>query len=124
MADARRRGYVIASAVVGGTLIGMALWVRAGHGFPGGSVLRRTTGEEGPTGHLTRAMKAMLRGNLAEGRAQNAAAPWMFAYLLAQIAWRGVLVAWRPLPDRIWLADLIASLLLFAAAIYIPWWTR
>lgn len=124
MADARRRGYFIASAAVLVTLVIMALWVRAGHGFPGGSVLRRTTGEEGPTGRLTRAMKAMLRGRFAEGRAQNPAAPWMFAYLIGQLGWRAALLWWRPLPGRIWIADLIASLALFAAAIYIPWWTR
>lgn len=103
----------------------MMAWVALGHGFPGGSILRRTTGREGPTGGLTTAMRAMLHGDFAAGRARHAAAPWMFAYTLGQLGWRGIVVLGRPrLPEYTWVIDLIASLVLFAAAIYIPWWTR
>ena len=103
----------------------MSVWVAAGYGFPGGSVLRRTIGEEGPTGGLTTAMREMLRGNLAAGAARHAAAPWMFAYLIAQLVWRAIVVwRYRALPAWTWIADLIASLALFAAAIYVPWFAR
>ena len=51
---------------------------------------------------------------------------WVFAFLCAQLAWRGFVVIVRPkLPmPRTWIADLIVSFALFGAAIYIPWWTR
>ena len=105
-------------------LVVMAGWVAAGHGFPGGSILRRTTGAEGPTGGLTTAMRAMLRGDFAIGAARHDAAPVVLAYLVAQLGWRGVVVWRRPDPRRLWVIDLVASLLLFAAAIYVPWLLR
>jgi hypothetical protein len=117
-----RAGYARFSLGVLLVLAVMAGWVALGHGFPGGSALRRATGEEGPTGGLTTAMRMMLRGHWAAGRARHAAAPWMFAYLLAQLAWRGLVVWRRPAPARLWVVDLVASLALFAAAIYGPWW--
>lgn len=119
-----RRGYARFSLVVLLVLGGMAAWVAAGQGFPGGSAYRRMTGAEGPTGGLTTAMRAMLRGGFADGAGRHPAAPWMFAYLLAQLGWRAIVIARRPCPDRLWVADLVASLLLFAAAIYIPWLAR
>lgn len=119
------RGYAKVSLGIGVVLVGMAVWVAAGYGFPGGSVYRRVTGEEGPTGGLTTAMREMLRGDFAAGCARHRAAPWMLAYLLAQLAWRTFVVWRRPrLPERVWVIDLVASMGLFAAAIYIPWWTR
>jgi hypothetical protein len=119
----RWSGYATASAIILATLVIMAAWVAAGHGFPGGSILRRTTGQEGPTGGLTTAMRLCLRGDFARGAAHHRAAPWMFAFLCAQLAWRTVVIVWR-LPSRLWVGDLIASVALFAAAIYVPWWTR
>jgi hypothetical protein len=105
-------------------LLVMVAWVAAGHGFPGGSVLRRMTGQEGPTGGMTTAMRAMLRGDFAGGYARHHTAPWMFAFLVAQLVWRTIVI-WRRLdPARLWIADLIVSLTLFAAAIYVPWFTR
>lgn len=123
-AAARRRGYRRASAIVLVALLVMALWVATGHGFPGGSVLRRTTGQEGPTGGLTTAMRAMLQGRFADGMARHGAALPMFAYLIAQVGWRAAVVARPPDPARLWVVDLVASLTLFAAAIYGPWLAR
>jgi hypothetical protein len=106
-------------------LLAMMAWVALGHGFPGGSVMRRMTGQEGPTGGLTTAMRAMLRGDFAAGRARHGAAPWVFAYTMVQLVWRGVIVLARPrLAAQTWVVDLIASMTLFAACIYVPWWTR
>lgn len=119
-----RRGYARFSLGVLVVLAAMALWVAAGHGFPGGSILRRTTGAEGPTGGLTTAMRRVLRGDVAGGAALHNAAPWVFAYLLAQLGWRGLVVWRRPDPTRLWVVDLIVSLGLFAAVIYLPWWLR
>ncbi len=116
-----RRGYARFSLVVGLVLAGMALWVALGHGFPGGSALRRFTGEEGPTGGLTTAMRMMLRGDFAAGIRRHPAAGWMFAYLVAQLAWRAFVVWRRPDPTRLWVIDLALGLALFAAAIYLPW---
>jgi len=118
-----RAGYARFSLIVGLVLLAMSAWVALGHGFPGGSAFRRVTGEEGPTGGLTTAMRMMLRGDLAAGARRHPAAPWMLAYLVGQLAWRGFVVWRRPRPDRLWIADLVVSLLLFAAAIYVPWWT-
>jgi hypothetical protein len=118
------RGYARFSLGVLLVLGGMAAWVAAGHGFPGGSIYRRMTGAEGPTGGLTTAMRAMLRGDVADGAARHPAAPWMFAYLIAQLGWRAIVIVRRPSPDRLWVADLVASLVLFAAAIYVPWLVR
>ena len=119
-----RRGYARFSLVVLVVLVAMAAWVAAGYGFPGGSVLRRATGFEGPTGGLTTAMRRLLRGDLVGGVARHRAAPWMFAYLIAQVGWRAFIVWHRPAPARLWIGDLVVSLTLFAAAIYLPWWTR
>ncbi|MCX5741850.1 MAG: hypothetical protein NT062_05035 [Proteobacteria bacterium] len=106
----------------------MAIWVAAGYGFPGGSVWRRGTGQEGPTGGLTTAMRAMLRGQFAVGSARHAAAPFVFAFLVAQLAWRSLIVGVRAvsarLPASAWVVDLIASMVLFGAAIWVPWLTR
>ncbi|MDB4958234.1 MAG: hypothetical protein JWO36_5803 [Myxococcales bacterium] len=124
MTLADRRGYARFSLGIGIVLLAMTLWVAAGYGFPGGSVLRRTTGVEGPTGGLTTAMRAMLRGDFRGGYVRHHAAPWMFAYLIAQLAWRTIVVVRRPDPKRLWIVDLVASLTLFAAAIYVPWFTR
>jgi hypothetical protein len=66
-------------------------------------------------------MRSMLRGDFHAGHALHPAAPWMFAYLIAQLAWRAIVVARRPDPTRLWIIDLVASLALFAAAIYVPW---
>lgn len=119
-----RRGYAGFSLAVLLVLVAMSAWVAAGYGFPGGSIHRRMTGEEGPTGGLTTAMRAMLRGDFAAGAARHPAAPWMLAYLGAQLVWRAVLVVRRPHPDRLWVVDLVASVALFAAAIYLPWLMR
>ena len=119
-----RRGYARFSLVVLVVLAAMAAWVAAGHGFPGGSILRRTTGIEGPTGGLTTAMRRLLRGDLVGGAARHRAALWMFVYLVTQLGWRAFVVWRRPDPTRLWVIDLVVSLLLFAAAIYVPWWTR
>lgn len=119
-----RRGYARFSLGVLIVLVVMAAWVAAGHGFPGGSILRRATGQEGPTGGLTTAMRRLLRGDLAGGAARHPAAPWVFAYLIAQLSWRAVVVWRRPEPARLWLLDLSLSLGSFAATIYLPWWTR
>jgi hypothetical protein len=84
------------------------------------------TGQEGPTGGLTTAMRFMLHGDFAEGASRHRATVWVFAFLCAQLAWRSFVVLVRPkLPmPRTWIADLIISFALFGAAIYIPWWTR
>ena len=116
----RGHGYARFSLGVLIVLAVMAAWVAAGHGVPGGSILRRTTGREGRTGGLTTAMRHMLRGDLAGGAARHPSAPWMFAYLIAQLGWRAFVVGRRPDPARLWVADLVASLVLFAAAIYLP----
>jgi len=123
-AAARRASYRRASLIVLVVLGGMAAWVAAGHGFPGGSVLRRTAGQEGPTGGLTTAMRAMLRGDLAAGMARHNAAAPVFAYLVAQLGWRALVAVRPPDPARVWVIDLVASLALFAAAIYVPWLCR
>ena len=103
----------------------MAIWVALGHGFPGGSAYRRATGQEGPTGGLTTAMRMVLRGELAAGFARHRAAAPMGAFLAAQLLWRAIVVGLRPrLPATTWIIDLIASMVLFAAAIYLPWITR
>ncbi len=103
----------------------MAIWVALGHGFPGGSVLRRTTGHEGPTGGLTTAMRMVLRGDFGAGFARHRAAAPMSAFLGAQLIWRAIVIRWaRRMPAHTWVVDLIASMLLFAAAIYLPWITR
>lgn len=118
----RRRGYACFSAGVLVVLVAMSAWVATGHGFPGGSILRRTTGREGATGGLTTAMRSLLRGELAGGAARHRAAPWVLAFLVVQLGWRSA-VAWRrPDPARLWIADLTLSLVLFAAAIWLPWW--
>ncbi len=122
--DHARRGYARFSLVVLVVLVAMAAWVAAGYGFPGGSILRRTTGLEGPTGGLTTAMRRLLRGDFIGAAARHRAALWMFVYLITQIGWRAFIVWRRPDPTRLWIIDLVASLVLFAAAIYLPWWTR
>lgn len=120
----RRAGYRLASAIVLVTLLALVAWVAAGHGLPGGSSWRRATGQEGPTGGLTTAMRALLRGDLAAGVARHPAALPIFLFLVAQLLWRAALTV-RPVdPARVWVADLVASLGLFAAAIYLPYWLR
>jgi len=119
-----RRGYATANLVVGLALSTMTMWVASGRGFPGGSLHRRLTGEEGPTGGLTTAVRMMLHGDFELGYAQHRAAPWILLFLIAQLVWRGIAVFRRPDPSKIWVADLVVSVLLFAAAIYIPWLTR
>jgi hypothetical protein len=101
----------------------MAAWVAAGHGFPGGSILRRTTGQEGPTGGLTGTMRMCLHGNFMLAERRHPGTLWMFAFLVAQLAWRAVVCAAR-LPAKLWVGDLVISFVLFAAIIYIPWWLR
>lgn len=116
------RGYWLASAIILATLVAIAAWVATGHGLPGGSLWRRATGQEGPTGGLTTAMRAMLHGRFAEGMARHPAALPMSLYLLGQITWRGGLLTWRPAARAWWPYDLAGSLALFAAAIYLPYW--
>lgn len=117
------RGYRLACLIVGVALLAIAGYVAAGYGVPGGSIYRRMTGREGPTGGLTTAMRAMLHGHFAAGARRHPSAPYMFAYLCAQVGYRAVVVIGRPrLADWAWLADLIGSLLVFAAAIYVPYW--
>jgi hypothetical protein len=119
-----RRGYAWFCLCVLVVLGVMVAWVATGHGFPGGSIHRRMTGAEGPTGGLTRAMRSMLHADFEGGAARHAAAPWVFLYLIAQLGWRGFVVVRRPAPARLWIIDLVASMMLFAAAIYVPWWLR
>ncbi|MEZ4403053.1 MAG: DUF2752 domain-containing protein [Kofleriaceae bacterium] len=121
-AAARRASYRWACAIVLAALAIMTAWVALGHGFPGGSVWRRATGREGPTGGLTTAMRSMVRGDLAAGVARHPAAAPMFAFLVAQVTWRAVMTTWPLDPRRVWVGDLVASLALFAAAIYLPTW--
>jgi hypothetical protein len=102
----------------------MTLWVALGYGFPGGSLHRRLTGEEGPTGGLTTAVRHLLHGEVELGLSQHPAAMWILLYLLAQLLWRGLAFRFRPDPKGIWVVDLVVSLVLFAGAIYVPWWTR
>lgn len=119
-----RRGYATFSLGVLLVLAIMAAWVATGHGFPGGSIYRRMTGAEGPTGGLTRAMRSMLHGNFAGGVERHPSAPWIFAYLIGQLSWRGFVLVRRPEPHPVWIIDLVASMVLFAAAIYVPYWRR
>jgi uncharacterized membrane protein len=115
-------GYAKASLAILAILLGMALWVALGHGFPGGSAYRRATGHEGPTGGLTTAMRMVLHGQFAAGFGRHRAAAPVSAYLAAQLIWRAIIVVVRPrLPARTWIVDLVASLVLFAAAIWVPW---
>lgn len=120
-ASAALAGYVLASAVVLSVLVVLSVWVGLGHGFPGGSVLRRGTGLEGPTGGLTTAMRMMLRGDFAQGAARHPAAAAMLAYLGSQIGWRTCVVLWRPAAPRVWSIDLTLSLVLLGGVIYVPW---
>lgn len=118
----RRAGYRPASVIVLCTLLAIVAWVAAGHGLPGGSSWRRATGQEGPTGGLTTAMRAILRGDLGAGLARHPAALPISLFLVAQLLWRAAMAV-RPVdPARVWVADLVASLGLFAAAIYLPSW--
>ena len=121
-----RSGYSKFSFGVLIALSAMIIWVAAGYGFPGGSVFRRIVGQEGPTGGLTTAMREVLRGRFSAGFARQRAAPWVSACLIGQIGWRVVVVCkWSPnWPKRIWIVDLVVSLLSFAAAIWLPWWSR
>lgn len=118
----RRAGYRLASVVVLVILLALVAWVATGHGLPGGSSWRRATGQEGPTGGLTTAMRIILRGDVAAGVARHPAALPIFLFLVAQLGWRAAMAV-RPIdPARVWVADLVASLGLFAAAIYLPHW--
>jgi hypothetical protein len=49
---------------------------------------------------------------------------WVLLFLAAQLLWRAAAFWLRPDPRKIWVADLIVSLLGFAAVIYVPWWLR
>ncbi len=119
-----RLAYSKVNATIGLSLTLMSLWVALGHGFPGGSLHRRLTGEEGPTGGLTTAVRHLLHGDFELGMAQHSAAVWVVLYLLAQLTWRAAALWLRPAPKNVWVIDLVVSLVLFAAAIYVPWWTR
>lgn len=119
------RGYRLACLIILVVLAALAIYVASGGGLPGGSFLRRKTGIEGPTGGLTTAMRAMLRGHFAQGAHRHAAAPFVFAFLALQLAYRAfVAVAAPRLPKSTWVVDLIASFALFGAAIYVPWFAR
>jgi hypothetical protein len=123
------RGYRLACLIILGALVALCIYVAAGYGLPGGSIYRRMTGREGPTGGLTTAMRFMLRGELSRGARAHAAAPFVFAWLVLQVVFRAlVLLVYRKpearSPRPYWLIDVIGSILLFAAAIYIPWLAR
>lgn len=120
----RHLGYARVNGAVWLSLSFMTAWVALGHGFPGGSLHRRLTGEEGMTGGLTTAVRHLLRGDFELGMSQHPAALWVLLYLVSQLLWRALALWLRPDPQKIWVLDLVASLVLFAAAIYVPWWTR
>lgn len=119
-----KRGYARFNLAIWISLSFMTLWVALGYGFPGGSLHRRLTGEEGPTGGLTTAVRHILHGDFDLGMSKHPAALWIVIYLAGQLLWRGMALRIRPAPQKIWVVDLVVSILLFGAAIYIPWWTR
>lgn len=116
----RNQGYLFAHAAVIIVLALACAWVMAGQGFPGGSLLRRGTGQEGLTGGLTTAMRSVLRGDWLVGFARHRCAAPVTLVLLAQFCWRGLALL-RPPPSRWWPIDLAVSLVAFALAIYLPW---